>query len=268
MDYLSNCQKNFRPSRDGFLKELSKIGNPTWYSILLFLLVFSVISPLTGYSQGQIIGTVPIVIDPANPPGCPQNNVNIVEIQFRDEMGVPFPNPYNPNGLEIGDPIPGEIWVKFGGSTSNAYNLYAQFDVFINGLKGGDTRTLCLFGGVNVPTQDGLFYKIDNFTWEYGDKLEIKNIYMTWTTGNPGSGNCTPRLQNSQCYYNPTGLVVNTPLVANFDFQTFCDNRNVAFTNLTTGGDPALNATYSWNFGDGSSSSNAMPLPRSVAPRS
>ena len=43
MDYLSNCQKNFRPSRDGFLKELSKIGNPTWYSILLFLFVFSVL---------------------------------------------------------------------------------------------------------------------------------------------------------------------------------------------------------------------------------
>ncbi|WP_169725066.1 DUF7507 domain-containing protein, partial [Algoriphagus terrigena] len=185
--------------------------------------------------------------------------MSITDIQFRDESGIPFPSPFNPGGLEIGDAIPGEIWVKFGGSTSNAYNLYAQFDVFINGVKDGSTRTLCLFGGVNVPNQDGLFHYISDFTWEYGDKLEIKNIYMTWTTGNAGDGDCKPKLQNSQCYYSPTGLVVNTPLVANFNFTTNCDDFEVDFQNLTTGGDPATTATYSWDFGDGGSSTATAP---------
>ncbi|SDA92901.1 PKD domain-containing protein, partial [Algoriphagus alkaliphilus] len=259
MDKPFNCQTNILPPQSGFFEGNS--NNALFKLLLVFLLILggSFLFPSSGYSQGQIVGTVPIVINPANPPGCPQNNVTISEIQFRDEGGIPFPSPFNPNNLEIGDEIPGEIWVKFGGSTSNAYNLYAQFDVFINGVKDGSTRTLCLFGGVKVPTQDGLFYYIDDFTWEYGDKLEIKNIYMTWTTGNAGTGNCTPRLQNSQCYYNPTGLVVNTPLVSNFSFQTFCQNRNVAFTNLTTGGDPAVSATYLWSFGNGNTSTQMNP---------
>ncbi|WP_245579289.1 PKD domain-containing protein, partial [Algoriphagus mannitolivorans] len=207
---------------------------------------------MTGFSQGNIIGQVPIVIDPLNPPGCPQNNVNIAAIEFRDENGFQFPSPYDPPGININDEVPGEIWVKFGGSTSNAFNLYAQFDVFINGVKSGATRTLCLFGGQRVPTQDGEFYYLSDFVWNFGDKVEIKNIYMTWRTGNAGNGNCEPRLQNSQCYFNPTGLVVNTPLVANFDFVTNCFNRSVQFTDKSTGGDPNFSSTYSWNFGDGS----------------
>ena len=60
-------------------------------------------------------------------------------------------------------------------------------------------------------------------------------------------------------FFKADGFVVNTPLVANFSFQTSCENRSVAFTNLTTGGDPAVNATYSWNFGDGNSSTQTNP---------
>uniref|UniRef100_UPI0030D92378 hypothetical protein n=1 Tax=Algoriphagus aquimarinus TaxID=237018 RepID=UPI0030D92378 len=263
MDQLSNYQFSSQSPKGGFLEGIKKIDRSAGLLLLLFFMASSFLLPSTGFSQGQIIGTVPIVIDPLNPPGCPQNNVNIAEIQFRQLDGTPFPGPFNPVGLDLGDNVPGKIFIKFGGSTTNAYNLYAQFDVYINGVKTGATRTLCLFPGVNVPTQDGLFYFIDNFNWNYGEKIEINNIYMTWTTGNAGDGNCTPRLQNAQCYYNPTGLVVNTPLVANFDFTTNCDDFTVDFEDLTTGGNPADYA-YSWSFTGGTPASSVASDPQNV----
>ncbi|WP_188444310.1 Ig-like domain-containing protein, partial [Belliella aquatica] len=224
------------------------------FTYLVFLLSYFV-SQNTSYAQGNIIGNVPLIIDSSNPPGCPQNNVSIDAIEFRGSNSqVLDPN----EEYEIGELVEGQIWFDFGGSSKNAYNLYIQYDIFINDQKVGPTITLCRFSGVNVPNgqNDGLQF-IDDFSWEYGDKLEIKNIYMTWTTGNAGDGNCSATLGNAQCYWSGTGLIVQTPLVANFNFELSCDDLSVDFINLTTGGNTNT-YTYSWDFGDGSTPSEQL----------
>ncbi|EAZ81576.2 membrane protein, partial [Algoriphagus machipongonensis] len=259
MDTLSNCQFKARPHKSGFFEKGKAYQSVKRFLAtgLMFLLFF--VTGQTVYSQ--IVGTYPINIDPNSPPGCPQNNVTISDVEFRDTDGNIL-DPYNVN-YNIGDNVEGEIWVKFGGSSSNAYNLYLQYDVVVNDVPQVPTNALCLFSGQNVPNQTGLFYKISDFNWTYGDKIEIKNIYMTWTTGNAGDGSCSAILRNSQCYYTQPGLLVRTPLVANFDFVTNCDDFTVDFIDLTTGGDPA-DYTYTWTFTNGNPATSSVSDPQNI----
>ncbi|MFN3801403.1 hypothetical protein, partial [Belliella pelovolcani] len=206
--------------------------------VLSILLIHS-----TSFAQGNLTGTFPVTINPLNPPNCPQGNVTIDEIEFRGSDG----NVLNPNTeFEIGELVEGQIWFDFGGSSSNAYNLYIQYDIFINDVKFGPTITLCRFGGQNIPNglNDG-FQFIDDFSWSFGDKLEIKNIYMTWRTGSADNGNCVAEFKNAQCYWSEPGLVVRTPLVANFDFEDRCEDLQIRFFDNSTGGDPTA---YTWKW--------------------
>ncbi|HKL36392.1 MAG TPA: PKD domain-containing protein, partial [Salegentibacter sp.] len=178
---------------------------------------------------------------------CNSNNVTVADFYFGDANGNPIAS--NDNN-EIGDPINGFIYADFGGSSGNGYSLYVEYDVYLND-EFEETITLCLFEGQKIP--QGSDVEIDSYTWNWGDKFEIRNFYMNWNTNSKGT--CGNRDRNSQCYGNPTGFVVRTPLVANFDYITNCDDFIVDFRNLTTGGNET-NYSYSWNF-DGQGSSNA-----------
>src|SRR5690606_38767225 len=122
--------------------------------------------------------------------------------------------------------------------------LYIEYEVFINDVGQGKISS-CLFNGEQIPR--GSIETIGSFTWNYGDKIEIKNYYMDWYT-NATVRDCIPRSRNAQCFSAPFGFLVRTPLVANYSYVQSCESYIVSFTNLTTGGNPDL-YTYQWNFG-------------------
>lgn len=141
---------------------------------------------------------------------CAQNNLNIQSIEFRDSEGNPF-DPQNVKHKE-GDIVGGQIFVTFGGSSTNAYNLRFLYDVFIDGVSSGDRINLCLFINQNVQKETPQF--ITDFSLRWGAVVEFKNIFMRWFT-NSGNDDCpTEEGSNAQCYSDPNGMVVNTPFVA------------------------------------------------------
>lgn len=140
---------------------------------------------------------------------CSQNNLNIQRIEFRDSNGQPF----DPNSTEHkeGDMVVGQIFVTFGGSSTNAFNLRFLYDVYFNGVMSGPRREQCLFIGTNVPKNTPTF--ITNFTLRWGDTVEFRNIFMRWFT-NSGNSTCpTEEGSNAQCYSDPGGETVNTPFI-------------------------------------------------------
>ncbi|MGY5846993.1 PKD domain-containing protein, partial [Salegentibacter sp. HM20] len=182
---------------------------------------------------------------------CPQSNFQVNYLEFRNENGEIF---HPSDDYEVGELVGGEIWANFGGSSNNARSLNVTYEIHINGIQI-ETVEICLFAGQPVPQGD---VKIVEYEWTWGDKFEIKNIFMRWNTG--GGGNSCPNFagSNSQCYSNSPGFLVRTPLVANFDYTQSCDNYTVNFINLTTGGNIS-NYTYSWNFGGLGTSTEPNP---------
>ena len=51
---------------------------------------------------------------------CPQNNFTVTGFQLRDANGNLFSVTDN---YVLGQPVTGELWVNFGGSTTNGYNM-------------------------------------------------------------------------------------------------------------------------------------------------
>ncbi|WP_156877199.1 gliding motility-associated C-terminal domain-containing protein [Salinimicrobium terrae] len=171
---------------------------------------------------------------------CDSQNVTVTDFFFADANQ----NPIDPNGgYNIGDPVSGFIYASFGGSSGNGYSLYLEYDVYINDVFQEKVST-CLFEGQQIP--QGSIEQISSFTWNWGDKLELKNYYMDWETNNKKRV-CTKLSRNAQCYGAPFSILVRTPLVANFDFTTSCEDFFVDFENLTTGGDTE-NYLFTWNF--------------------
>ncbi|MBE7640246.1 PKD domain-containing protein, partial [Salegentibacter sp. BLCTC] len=181
---------------------------------------------------------------------CNSNNVTVTNFYFGDANGDPIAS--NDNN-EIGDPVNGYIYADFGGSSGNGYSLYVEYDVYINDVFK-EKVILCLFDGQQIPR--GTTAVIDDYQWNWGDKFELRNFYMNWNTNS--NGTCEKKDRNSQCYSNPDGFIVRTPLIANFDYTTSCENFIVDFTNLTTGGDNTA-YTYTWDFNQLGSSNASDP---------
>ena len=223
------------------------------YLSLVFLLFMS-----TSLFAQTITPTEPF--DVGNP-ACRQNNLQVVSYQFRDANGNIF-DPASIADFEIGQPVMGQIWATWAVS-GNGYNPHIQFDIFTNGTRRQTIANCVVVEDANGNTRNvvnGDVFKIADFTWNFGEKLEIENIYITWETGNAQANNksCPTSAGNSQCSFPGIAFVVNTPLVANFDFETNCENLSVSFENLTTGGEVA-GYNFTWNFGDGNTSTQVNP---------
>ncbi|MDO8967673.1 PKD domain-containing protein, partial [Algoriphagus sp.] len=262
MDKLSNCQFNHRPQSRGFFERGIFQKNSPWF--LAFILFITIGVSLPNKVLSQIITPVtPFVI---NNPGCNQNNLRVVEIEFRDSNGNVF-NPNDLDGTPIGTPIDGEIWARWAVS-GNGYNPHIQYDIFVNDLPQVTQANCVVVENPNGTTRNvvnGEIFKISNFSWNYGDKLEIKNLYINWVTGNAKADNknCPTSAGNSQCSFPGVTFLVRTPLVANFEFITNCDDFTVDFTNLTTGGNPD-NYTFSWTFQGGTPAISSVPSPQNI----
>ena len=179
---------------------------------------------------------------------CPQNNFIVTGFQLRNENGQLFSVTDN---YELGEPVTGQLWVNFGGSTTNGYNMLMFYDVFQNGVRIADDQYDCLFSGIQVV--QNTWIKVRDFTWDWGDVIEIKDIFMYWETGTV-KPNTTCIVSdknniNSQCYGNTSGFTAAVPLFPKFDFASngIC-NTTIQFTSQTIGGSPPFNYTFQWDF--------------------
>jgi PKD repeat protein len=188
---------------------------------------------------------------------CPQNNFTVAGFQLRNSSGNVFTVTDN---YVLGQPVTGELWVIFGGSTTNGYNMLMYYDIFVNGTMSSNDEYNCLFSGTQVV--QNVWVKVRNLTWNWGDLIEIRDIFMYWETGTAKANTtCVVSSKsniNSQCYGNPSGFAAVVPLYPNFTFNTVCSATSaINFTNNTTGGTPGY--TYSWNFGGQGTSSLKDP---------
>lgn len=180
---------------------------------------------------------------------CTQNNIYVERFTLRDDDG----NPFSPNDdYEIGESVTGQIFVRFSGSSTNAYSLKTTYDIYVNGVLVVSQAEACLFNQQRIVLNTPIY--VNNFTWNWGDIVEVRNVYVRWST-NAGTPCSSVSDGNSQCYYNGAGFIAAVPLFPDFDYvATFC-NPHVQFEDLTVGGYPPY--TYSWDF-DGLGSSTAQ----------
>lgn len=188
---------------------------------------------------------------------CSQNNFTVSGFQLRNSSGNLFSATDN---YTLGQPVTGELWVNFGGSTTNGYNMLMYYDIIVNGTMVANDNYNCLFSGTQVV--QNVWIKVRNLTWNWGDLIEIKDIFMYWETGTAKANTTcvvsTKSNINAQCYSNPSGFAAVVPLYPNFTFNTVCSATTpINFTNNTTGGTPGY--TYIWNFGNQGASSLKDP---------
>lgn len=171
---------------------------------------------------------------------CTQNNIFVESFNLRDANG----NPFTPNDeYEIGDPVTGQIFIRFSGSSTNAYSLKTTYDVYVNGVLAITQGYACLFNQQQIVLNTPIF--VNNFTWNWGDIIEVRNVYVRWST-NSNSPCSSVSDGNSQCYFSGTGFVAAVPLFPEFSYNaTYC-NPQVQFSDLTVGGYPPY--IYHWNF--------------------
>lgn len=191
---------------------------------------------------------------------CSQNNIIVTGYQLRNEFGEVFSVT---DDYTLGDSITGELWVNFGGSTTNGYNLTMYYDVFINGVRTADDQVDCMYSGTQIV--QNVWTKVRDFDWIWGDVVEIKDIFMYWETGTAKPNTtCNFTLKNNinaQCYSNPEGYTAAVPLFPKFDFETngIC-NTTIEFTSQTIGGSPPFNYTFSWDFDGLGTATGANPV--------
>lgn len=180
---------------------------------------------------------------------CTQNNILVENFTLRDGNG----NPFTPNDdYEIGDLVTGQIFIRFTGSSTNAYSLKTSYDIYLNGALVVAQGSACLFNQQQIVLNTPIF--VNEFTWNWGDVVEVRNVYVRWST-NSNSSCAEVSDGNSQCYFNASGFVAAVPLFPDFSYVASYCNPSVQFNDLTVGGYPPY--TYAWNF-DGNGYSSAQ----------
>ena len=118
-------------------------------------------------------------------------------------------------------------------------------------------NTVCLGQLTNFTDQSTSSGTITGWSWNFGDgnTSTLQNPVNTYTA----SGNYTVTLtatDNSGCVSTITNVItVNPQPAVNFSSTTVCLGSATQFTDLSTGGGTA----WSWNFGDGNTSTQQNP---------
>jgi gliding motility-associated-like protein/uncharacterized repeat protein (TIGR01451 family) len=192
---------------------------------------------------------------------CNSQNITVNNFFFTDENGNPFPPGFEPPNYDPQNPptIQGKIFATFGGSSSNGYSAYLEYDIIIDDVFLRK-EVVCLFDRQKII--QGSPQQISTFSWVYGSKIELKNFFMSWKTNDNTS--CEKLDRNAQCWSSPAGFLVRTPLVSRFDFETNCDDFTVDFENLTTGGNPS-DYTFKWTFSNGTPNISTDVNPQNIS---
>jgi uncharacterized repeat protein (TIGR01451 family) len=155
----------------------------------------------------------------------------------------------------------------FNHAAAARYNIYIIYTLSLNGVDQPRTFS-CLSasigGGQTIKTEIPI-------SWTCGQSVDLKNIVLTWSTVAKENtcdipNNCHPP---GQSWCTPL-MSVKTPLVAAFTSnspQCICVPQScqpIQFTSQATGGSGTY--TYTWDFGDGSTSTQQNPTKQYSAP--
>ncbi|PZV86106.1 SprB-like repeat protein, partial [Algoriphagus aquaeductus] len=254
MDYLSKIEKSLQPPKVGGQ------GGDRWWSTsglnrwLVLMLIFFFVQGAVRAQDGKTIVSQASSFNLVNDPKCPQNNISVDSVQFRNINGQPFDPVFLADNYQLGDLVPGSIWVRIQRSGgAQGYNPHVQYDVFQDGVFTENIATCVRVIDTSTPSQTinfegGTFYRVAEFQWEYGKEFEIRNFFMTWQTGRaPTTETACPTSQGggAQCFFKRDGFLVRTPLVARFEYEANCVDYQVKFFDNSTGGDPG---DYSWKW--------------------
>lgn len=178
---------------------------------------------------------------------CTANDYNLDSFYLGDANGTPFDAGY----CDPGETVNAHIWTNFSAnSNANRYSLYLHYNLYIDGVFI-ETVDECFYEGQPIPTNISL--DIYNFNWSCGSVIELQDFYMSWQPNANADCGCS----NAKCYTEPS-IIVEAPLIANFDFNPSCLSAyTLDFVSTTTGGTPPY--SYEWDFGDGTTSNLANP---------
>jgi hypothetical protein len=135
---------------------------------------------------------------------CRAGDVSVLEAYLGDSNG---------NHLQdctLSDSATGHLWIKiYNNANSNRRALILLTDIYINDLL---VSSLWAEEGVEVldviPPGTSLF-DIYNFSYECGQKIELKDLVLSWDTNGKANKNCGER--TTKCYRAST-ISVWTPL--------------------------------------------------------
>jgi PKD repeat protein len=179
--------------------------------------------------------------------GCTANDVEINSVR----LDIPAGN-YTP-----GDVVTGNVSMDLYFHRQNTYCIVVVADLY----EGEAPRQADWISTmIQEDGSNGVTFQMGTVNWTYGNLFEMRNILVMWSQHNPG-GNCTADCSEfgspSKCS-QVASIIVHTPLVANFEADPVCYCHNTIFTDITTGGKTPY-ASWYWNFGDGSNSTEQNP---------
>lgn len=144
------------------------------------------------------------------------------------------------------------------GSCSDTLIQNSLINVYASPLSAFSTGDVCLYDSVhfqNNSTMSGGV--ITSYNWNFDDGFTSTAVSPAHFYSAPGNYNVTLSAISANCTDDTTITVKVNPLpVADFASATIraCDSVTVNFNNTTTGA-----SSYSWNFGDGNTSSISSP---------
>ncbi|MDD2836218.1 MAG: PKD domain-containing protein, partial [Methanothrix sp.] len=195
---------------------------------------------------------------------CSANDVQITGAQISDQEGNDLPCRF----CEPGNPASAYLALTiFNNAEAARYNIYVIYTLSLGGID--QTRTFsCL--AASLGGRQTIKAEIP-VSWTCGQSVNLKDIIVTWST-EPNENTCDiPRNCHApgKSWCTPL-LSVKTPLVAAFTSnspQCICVPQScqpIQFTSQTTGGSGSY--TYTWDFGDGSTSPQQNPTKQYSAP--
>ncbi|MCX6677735.1 MAG: PKD domain-containing protein, partial [Methanothrix sp.] len=142
-----------------------------------------------------------------------------------------------------------QVYGRFTASAKR-YAVILMGDLHVEG--GSTTRLTTCAGDLPAGTTDVLLTTV---SWPCGNAITLGNIVVSWSTNSETCGDATCASRAAQCAKGED-VAVTTPLVVDFSSNApQCVGTPMAFTNTSTGGTAPY--TYSWDFGDGGTSTQA-----------